>query len=231
VVASVDPELKAKGQASFVIGAETPGLEQGSKIHKTGIRASHTAEVVLDNVRIPVSQVLGGKKALDARLATARSGKSSGGQPAMATFEMSRAYVGAMAVGIARGAFEYALKYAQERVQFGKPIIEHQLIAQKIANMSTEIDSARLLVWRALWMARNGKPLTKGEGSMAKLKASEVAVDVTRQAIQILGGAGFTTDHPVERMHRDSLVFTIFEGTSEIQQLIIASALAGRRIR
>lgn len=231
VVASVDPELGAKGQASFVIGPNTTGLTQGSKIKKTGIKASHTAEVVLTDVRVPVAQLLGGKKKLDARLQKAKTGSKSGGQPAMATFESSRSSVGAMAVGIARGAYQHALNYAQERKQFGKPIIEHQLIAGQLADMATRIDAARLLVWRAGWMARNGIPFKNAEGSQAKLFASECAVDVTRQAVQILGGAGFACDHPVERLHRDSLVFTIFEGTSEIQKLIIASSLAGRRIR
>ena len=132
----------------------------------------------------------------------------------MSTFEMSRPTVGALAVGIARAAYEYALDYAKERVQFGRPIIENQAIAFMLADMKMEIDCARLLVWRASWMGRNGKPFTNAEGSMSKLKAGEVAVWATERAIQILGGNGYTREYPVERWHRDAKIYTIFEGTS-----------------
>jgi alkylation response protein AidB-like acyl-CoA dehydrogenase len=230
VVAAVDPELKARGQASFVIGPNTPGLSQGQKFKKHGIRASHTAEVILDDVRIPGSQLLGGKEKLDARLARVREGKSTKTQAAMATFEASRPLVGAQALGIARAAYEYALDYAKERKAFGKAIIENQGIAFKLADMHMEIDAARLLVWRACWMAANKKPFTAGEGSMSKLKAGEVAVKVTEEAIQILGGYGYTREYPVERWHRDSKIYTIFEGTSEIQRLVIARAISGIHI-
>jgi acyl-CoA dehydrogenase len=196
-----------------------------------GIRASHTAEVVLDDVRIPGSCLLGGKEKLDARLARAREGQSSKVQAAMATFEASRPAVGAQALGIARAAYEYSLEYAKERKQFGKPIIENQAIAFKLANMKMHIDAARLLVWRAAWMGKAGKPFEAGEGSMSKLFAGETAVWVTEEAIQILGGAGYIKDHPVERWHRDSKIYTIFEGTSEIQRLVIARAISGVHIR
>jgi alkylation response protein AidB-like acyl-CoA dehydrogenase len=231
VVAAVDPELKARGQASFVIGPNTPGLSQGQKFEKHGIRASHTAEVILDDVRIPGSQLLGGKEKLDARLARAKEGQATKTQAAMATFEASRPLVGAQALGIARAAYEYALEYAKERKAFGRAIIENQGIAFKLADMHMEIDAARLLVWRACWMAANKKPFTAGEGSMSKLKAGEVAVKVTEEAIQILGGYGYIRDYPVERWHRDSKIYTIFEGTSEIQRLVIARAISGVHIQ
>ena len=229
VVAAVEPGLKGRGQASFIVPPNTKGLSQGQKYLKHGIRASHTAEVVLDDVRVPGNCLLGGKEKLDAKLARAHEMTSSGKQPAMATFEATRPVVGAQALGIARAAYEYSLQYAKERVAFGKPIVMHQAIAFKLANMATEIDAARLLIWRAAWMARNGG-FKNGEGSMSKYKASEVAVRVTEDAIQILGGYGYTREYPVERWHRDAKIHTIFEGTSEIQQLVIARAISGLRI-
>ncbi|HVF19885.1 MAG TPA: acyl-CoA dehydrogenase family protein [Mycobacteriales bacterium] len=227
VVASVEPELKSRGQASFVIPPGTNGLAQGQKFSKHGIRASHTAEVVLDDVRLPGRCLLGGKEKLDERLARAREGVSSRGQAAMKTFETSRPAVGAQAVGVARAAYEYSLEYAKTRVQFGRPIIANQGIAFTIADMKTRIDAARLLVWRAAWMGRNDIPFTAGEGSMSKLFAGETAVWVTQQAIQVLGGNGYTRDYPVSRWHRDAAIYTIFEGTSEIQRLVISRAVSG----
>jgi alkylation response protein AidB-like acyl-CoA dehydrogenase len=231
VVATVDPNLGTRGHASFIIPPNTPGMTQGQKFKKHGIRASHTAEVVLDDVRIPGSCLLGGKEKLDARLARAREGKSSRGNASMATFEASRPAVGAMAVGIARAAYEYSLEYAKTRVQFGKPIVENQAVAFTLADMKTSVDASRLLVWRAAWMARNGKTFESAEGSMSKLFASETCKKVTADAIQILGGNGFTREYPVERMHRDSAIYTIFEGTSEIQRLVIARTISGAAIR
>src|SRR3954465_2212942 len=225
IVAAVDPELKARGHASFVVPPGTPGLRMGQKFQKHGIRASHTAEVILDDVRVPGSCLLGGKEKLDARLARAREGQSTKTQAAMSTFESSRPLVGAQALGIARAAYEYSLDYAKERQQFGRPIIENQAIAFKLADMKMEIDAARLLVYRACWMARNGKQFVAGEGSMSKLKAGEVAVWATEQAIQILGGYGYVRDYPVEKWHRDSKIYCIFEGTSEIQRLVISRAV------
>jgi alkylation response protein AidB-like acyl-CoA dehydrogenase len=230
VVATVEPALKAKGQASFVVPPGTKGLSMGQKYAKHGIRASHTAEVVLDDVRVPGRCLLGGKPKLDAKLARAReAGHSGEKQPAMATFEATRPSVGAQALGIARAAYEFALDYAKERRAFGRPIIMNQAIAFKLADMCMEIDAARLLVWRAAWLARNGG-YRHGEGSMSKLKAGEVAVWATEQAIQILGGYGYTREYPVERWHRDAKIYTIFEGTSEIQRLVIARAISGLRI-
>ena len=230
VVATVDPELRGRGQASFIVPPGTKGLSMGQKYQKHGIRASHTSEVVLDDVRVPGRCLLGGKEKLDAKLARARErGHSGEKQPAMATFEATRPTVGAQALGIARAAYEYALEYSKERKTFGKPIVMHQAIAFKLANMATEIDASRLLIWRAAWLARNGG-FKNGEGSMSKYKASEVAVRVTEDAIQILGGYGYTREYPVERWHRDAKIHTIFEGTSEIQQLVIARAISGLRV-
>ena len=229
VVASVDPELKSKGQASFIVPPGTKGLSMGQKYKKHGIRASHTSEVVLDDVKVPGSCLLGGKEKLDAKLARARENVSTGKQPAMATFEATRPAVGAQALGVARAAYEYALDYAKERHAFGRPIIMNQAIAFKLANMATEIDASRLLIWRAAWLAKNGT-FKNGEGSMSKWKASETAVRVTEDAIQILGGYGYTREYPVERWHRDAKIHTIFEGTSEIQQLVISRAISGLRI-
>ncbi len=245
VVAAVDPALKARGQASFVVGPEFKGkgLSQGQKFKKHGIRASHTSEVILDDLVLPGSALLGEKSKLDERLARARERAAAlargeklertrvkGGQAAMATFEASRPAVGAQAVGIARAAYEYALEYAKTREQFGRPIVENQGIAFMLADMKTKLDASRLLVWRAAWMGKNNIPFTAGEGSMSKLFAGETAVEVTEKAIQILGGNGYTREYPVERWHRDAKIYTIFEGTSEIQRLIISRAISGHQI-
>jgi len=244
VVATVDPSLGTKGQAAFVVPkSEVRGLEQGTKLRKHGLRASHTADVFFDNVRIPAGNVLGGKEKLDARIARAHEARAAAGSASsaaagrnasMATFEITRHIVGAQAVGIARAAYEVALDYAKTREQFGRPIVDNQGIAFKLADMALEIDAARLLVWRAANMSaalmRGETPdYRHGEGSMAKLKAGEVAVHVTEQAIQILGGNGYTREYPVERMHRDAKIYTIFEGTSEIQRLVIARNETGLR--
>ncbi|MEU1590244.1 acyl-CoA dehydrogenase family protein [Micromonospora sp. NPDC005710] len=231
VTASVDPTLGSRGQAAFVVPPGTPGLVATRKLRKLGLRASHTADVFLDGVRVPGRCLLGGRDALQERLDRARSGQRATGQAAMRTFELSRPTVGAQALGVARAAYEYALDYAKDRVQFGRPIIENQAVAFALADMRMEIDAARLLVWRASWMGRNNRPFTAGEGSMSKLKAGEVAVSVTEKAVQLLGGAGFLRDHPVERWYRDAKIYTIFEGTSEIQRLVISRAISGMQIR
>jgi acyl-CoA dehydrogenase len=246
VVATVDPSLGHRGQASFVIPPGTPGLRQGKKERKLGIRASHTAEVLLEDCRVPADCLLGGTERLQAKLERARDAqaaaqagtgaagaastqapRSRGTSGALATFEATRPIVGAQAVGIARAAFEFARDYARERVQFGKPIAAQQAIAFKLADMATEIDAARLLVWRASWMARNGMGFAHAEGSMSKLKAGEVATRVTDEAIQVLGGYGFIRDFPVEKWHRDAKIYSLFEGTSEIQRLVISRANGG----
>jgi acyl-CoA dehydrogenase len=230
IVASVEPDLGARGHASFVVPPGTSGLKAGKKEKKMGIRASHTGEVLLDDCRVPSACLLGGEEKLEERLARAREGKSSKVQAAMSTFEATRPLVGAQAVGIARAAYEFALEYAKEREQFGRKIIENEGIAFKLADMKMEIDAARLLVWRAAWMAAQQKRFENGEGSMSKLKAGEVAVWVTEQAIQVLGGYGYIRDFPVEQWHRDSKIYTLFEGTSEIQRLVVARAISGLHI-
>jgi len=248
VTAVVDPELGSRGQAAFVVPPGTKGLEGAKKLRKLGLRASHTADVFLDDVRVPGACLLGGKDRLDERLARAREGKKAAGQAAsgrseaeaavkrasnsaMRTFELTRPAVGAQAIGVARAAYEYALEYAKGRVQFGRPIVENQAVAFALADMRMEIDAARLLVWRASWMGRTGRKFEAAEGSMSKLKAGEVAVWATERAIQILGGNGYTREFPVERMHRDAKIYTIFEGTSEIQRLVISRAISGVHVR
>jgi alkylation response protein AidB-like acyl-CoA dehydrogenase len=231
VVASVAPAFGSRGQATFIVPPGTAGLSQGQKFRKHGIRASHTAEVILDNVRVPGRCLVGGKERLDARLARLAAGGSSGEQAALKTFEQSRPTVAAMAVGVARAALEFATEYATQRVQFGQPIGQFQGVAFMLADMQASVDAARLLTWRAAWMARNGMRFDHAEGSISKLVAGETAVRVTEQAIQILGGNGYTREYPVERWHRDAKIFTIFEGTSEIQRMIIGRAVTGLDVR
>jgi acyl-CoA dehydrogenase len=232
VIASVDRELGARGHAAFVIPkSEVKGISEGAKVSKHGLRASHTADVHLDDCRVPAEYVLGGRERLQERLARVREGKKGNTQAAMQTFEASRPTVAAQALGIARAAYEYALAYAKEREQFGRKIVENQAIGFTLARMKTEIDASRLLVWRASWMGRNLVPFEAAEGSMSKLKAGEVAVWVTERAIQILGGNGYTREFPVERFHRDAKIYDIFEGTSEIQQMVVARAISGMHIK
>jgi alkylation response protein AidB-like acyl-CoA dehydrogenase len=225
VVATVDPELGHRGQASFIVSRED-GIRPGKKEKKLGIRASDTSEVVLDDVRIPVDRVLGGIDKLEAKLDRARKGESTGrSSAALRTFEVTRPAVAAQAVGIARAALEFAVDYAKDRKAFGVPISQHQSVQNMLADMAVEVECARLLTYRAAWLAANGQPFPKAEGSMSKLKAGETAVRVTEQAVQVLGGYGFIKDFPVEKWYRDSKIYTIFEGTSEIQRMVIARAL------
>jgi alkylation response protein AidB-like acyl-CoA dehydrogenase len=226
IVATVDPELGHRGQASFVISKDDPGIRPGKKEKKLGIRASDTSEVILDDCRIPLDRVLGGTDKLEAKLERGRKGESSGrSSTALAAFERTRPSVAIQAVGIARAALEFAIDYAKDRRAFGVPIAEHQSIQNALSDMATEIEAARLLVYRAAWLAASGRPFELAEGSMSKLKAGEVAVSVTEKAVQILGGYGYIKDFPVEKWYRDSKIYTIFEGTSEIQRMVIARAL------
>jgi alkylation response protein AidB-like acyl-CoA dehydrogenase len=225
VVATVDPALGHRGQAAFIVGPGDPGLRQGKKEEKLGIRASHTAEVLLEDCRIPLENVVGGMDRLEQKLERARTGQASGQSAALKSFEVTRPSVAAQAVGIARAAFEYSRDYAKQRTQFGRPIIENQGIAFKLADMALEIDAARLLTHRAAWLGRNGT-FDHAEGSMSKLKAGETAVWVTEQAVQILGGYGYIKDFPVEKWYRDAKIYTIFEGTSEVQRMVISRSLA-----
>jgi alkylation response protein AidB-like acyl-CoA dehydrogenase len=192
---------------------------------------SRATEVLLSDVRVPGRCVVGGRDRLEERLARVREGGRGGEQAAMKTFEASRPGVAAMAVGVARAAAEYATEYARTRVQFGRPVGQNQAVAFMLADMRAAVDAARLLTWFAAWMARQGKPFASAEGSMSKLVAGETPVRVTEQAIQVLGGNGYTRDYPVERWHRDAKIFTIFEGTSEIQRMIIGRAVTGLDVR
>lgn len=228
VVATVDPDLGIRGQASFIVSREQDkGISQGKKEKKLGIRASHTAEVLLEDCFVPGDRIVGGQEKLDAKLERARTGGHERGSVALRTFEITRPLVACQAVGIARAALEFAVEYAKGRSTFGTPIIQHQGVAFQLADMATEVDAARLLVHRAAWMAGSGQPFAKAEGSMSKLKAGETAVRVTEQAVQICGGYGYIKDLPVEKWYRDSKIYTLFEGTSEIQRLVISRALAG----
>lgn len=224
VNAVVDPELGHKGQALFIVPGGTPGLELVRKLDKLGCRASHTAELKFDNCRIPAENLLGTEEKLEHRLANAREGKR-GRSATLGTFEQTRPMVAAQAIGIARAALEFATDCANDREAFGGPIIRNQGISFPLADLATQIDSARLLTWRAAWMAANGVEFRNAEGSMSKLAASEVAVRATEQAIQTLGGWGYISDNPVEKWYRDAKLYTIFEGTSEIQRVVIGQAL------
>ena len=228
VNAVVDEELGHRGQGLFVVPGGTPGLKMVRKLDKLGCRASHTAELLFEGVRVPGANLLGGQEKLEHKLAKARetvAGGKRSGSATLGTFEQTRPMVAAQAIGIARAALEYATQYATEREAFGGPIIDHQGIAFPLADLATQIDAARLLTWRASWMAANGVPFERGEGSMSKLAASEVAVKATERAIQTMGGWGYITDHPVEKWYRDAKLYTIFEGTSEIQRMVISNAL------
>jgi acyl-CoA dehydrogenase len=228
VNAVVDEELGHRGQAMFIVPGGTPGLEMVRKLDKLGCRASHTAELKFNGVRVPADNLLGGQEKLEHKLAKAREAMADGqrsGSATMGTFEQTRPMVAAQALGIARAAIEYATEYSNRREAFGAPIIDNQGIAFPLADLATAIDSARLLTWRASWMAATGVPFERGEGSMSKLAASEVAVRTTERAIQTMGGWGYVKDHPVEKWYRDAKLYTIFEGTSEIQRIVISNAL------
>jgi alkylation response protein AidB-like acyl-CoA dehydrogenase len=226
IVATVDPELGHRGQASFIISRDDPGIRPGKKEKKLGIRASDTSEVILEDCRIPIDRVLGGMDRLEKKLDKARKGEATGrSSAALRTFEITRPSVAIQAVGIARAALEFAIDYAKDRKAFGVPIAEHQSIQNHLADMAVDVECSRLLVYKAAWMAASGQPFTKAEGSMSKLKGAETAVSVTEKAVQVLGGYGYIKDFPVEKWYRDSKIYTIFEGTSEIQRMVIARAL------
>ena len=225
VVATVDPELGHRGQASFVVPKGTPGLVPVRQLSKLGLRAAYTGEFRLENCRVPADHLLGGQDKLDEKLAAARNKDESSGSTTLKALERSRPVVAAQAIGVARAAYEYALEYAQERHAFGRPVIEHPPVAELLADMAVEIDAARLLAWRAAWMGATDQDYQSAEGSMSKLKASEVATRVTEKAVQVLGGHGYICDHPVEKWYRDAKVFDIYEGTSQIQRMVIARSL------
>ena len=222
VVANVDPELGHRGQTSFIVPKDTPGLTQGKKEDKIGIRASHTAEVVLEDCRIPMEYLLGGKDKLDKKLERARSGKSGGSSNALATFEITRPMVGASALGIAQAAYEWTLEYLEDKSDSDGPLMEQQRIQQTLADVATEIEASRLLVWRAAWMGRNGVPMTGGQGSMSKLKAGDVTMWATTTLMDLVGEAAQSTDCPLEKFFRDAKIYQLFEGTAQVQRLVIS---------
>ena len=222
VVATVDPSLGTRGQASFIVPKDTPGLSQGKKETKLGIRASHTAEVVLDDVRLPLDHLLGGMEKLERKLERARSGQKSRGADALATFEVTRPLVGASALGIAQAAYEATLEYLDGQTEDGIALLDTPRIQQVLADVATEIEAARLLVQRASWMGRNGVPMTGGQGSMSKLKAGDVAMWATTTLVDLVGPAAWSEDLPLEKFFRDAKIYQLFEGTAEIQRMVIS---------
>jgi len=223
VVATVDPDLGHRGQASFVVPKDTPGLSQGKKEDKIGIRASQTAEVVLEDCRIPLDYLLGGMDKLEKKLERARSGQSTGrASGALATFEITRPLVGASALGIAQAAYEWTLEYLEDHVIESQPALEVQRVQQVMADVATEIEASRLLVWRAAWMGRNGIPMTGGQGSMSKLKAGDVTMWATTTLMDLVGPYAQTMDCPLEKWFRDAKIYQIFEGTAQVQRLVVS---------
>ena len=218
---TTDKSLGPAGIAGFVIEKGTPGMRQGRKEKKMGVRASHTAQVIFEDCFVPE----------EARLGFDKEGNATGpgAVGALLMLEATRPMVAAGALGIARAAYDFARDYSLERVAFGKPIAKHEAIGFKLADMATEIDAARLLIWRAGWMALNGVPYARGEGSMAKLFAGDMAMRVTTDAVQVLGGYGYIKEYPVERFMRDAKIYQIWEGTAEIQRLVISRLILGER--
>jgi acyl-CoA dehydrogenase len=212
IFASTDPSRGARGLSAFIVPMDTPGVKVGKHENKMGHRASDTAELYFDDVKIPVGNLL--------------KREGYGFIIAMKTLDSARPAVGAGAVGVARAAYEEALKYAQNRVQFGKPIAAFQYNAFKLAEMATDIDAARLLVYRSAWMLDTGKKASK-ESAMAKVVATDTAMRVTTDAVQMMGGYGYMKEYPVEKMMRDAKLFQIYEGTNEIQKHVISLELLG----
>jgi alkylation response protein AidB-like acyl-CoA dehydrogenase len=235
VVATVDPELGHRGQASFVVPKGTPGLRQGKKETKLGIRASQTAELVFEDCRIPVEYLLGGMDKLERKLERARSGESSGrASNALATFELTRPIVGASAIGIAQAAYEWTLEYMLEGAPVldpieelldqsstaGRPPLKRQYVQQVLADVATEIEAARMLCQRASWMGRNGVPMSGGQGSMSKLKAGDVTMWATTRLLDLVGPAA--AGSPLEKWFRDAKIYQLFEGTAQVQRLVVS---------
>lgn len=208
VMSMTDKTKKTRGISAFIVEADTPGFTIGKIEDKMGIRASATGELIFENVKVPKENLLGKE--------------GEGFKIAMQTLDGGRIGIAAQALGIAEGAMEETVKYIQERIQFGKPISAFQGIRWYIAEMETKINATRCLMYNAIYLKENGKPYSK-EASMAKLFASETAKYVTDMAIQLHGGYGFTKDYPVERMHRDAKITEIYEGTSEVQKMVIAA--------
>ncbi len=210
VFAATDPEKKHKGISAFIVEKGMEGFTFGKKEKKLGIRASTTLELRFDQVRVPEENLLGAE--------------GDGFKIAMMTLDGGRNGIAAQAVGIAQGALDEAISYAKERTQFGKPIAKQQAIQFKLADMAAKIESARLLTYQAAWLEDNGLPYGK-YSAMAKLMAGDIAMEVTTEAVQVFGGYGYTREYPVERMMRDAKITQIYEGTNEIQRIVIANYL------
>jgi alkylation response protein AidB-like acyl-CoA dehydrogenase len=213
VMAVTDRSVGTKGISAFIVEHGTPGMTAGKKEDKLGMRASDTSEVLFENCRIPVDQLLGAE--------------GQGFVNTMQVLDAGRIGIAALSVGLAQGAYEAALNYAKERRSFGKPIASFQAIQWKLADAATKIEAARLLTYRAAYLKEQHRRTTL-ESSMAKLYASEVAVRVAEECVQIHGGYGFVKDYPAEKFYRDVKLLTIGEGTSEIQRLVIARQLLSR---
>ncbi|MCU9613330.1 acyl-CoA dehydrogenase [Caldibacillus lycopersici] len=210
VFALTDPESKQKGTSAFIVESTFPGFKVGKKEKKLGIRSSPTTEIIFEECRVPKENLLGEE--------------GQGFKIAMMTLDGGRNGIAAQAVGIAQGALDAAVAYAKERKQFGKPIIANQGISFKLADMATNIEAARLLTYQAAWLESNGLPYGKAS-AMAKLFAGDTAMSVTTEAVQVFGGYGYTTEYPVERFMRDAKITQIYEGTQEIQRLVISRML------
>ncbi|PIC77199.1 acyl-CoA dehydrogenase [Sporosarcina sp. P19] len=210
VFAVTDPESKHKGTSAFIVESTFEGFSVGKKERKLGIRSSPTTEVVLDNCRVPKENLLGAE--------------GDGFIIAMKTLDGGRNGIAAQAVGIAQGALDAAVDYSKERVQFGKPIVANQGISFKLADMATATEASRLLTYQAAWLESNDLPYGKAS-AMAKLMAGDTAMKVTTEAVQVFGGYGYTKDYPVERYMRDAKITQIYEGTQEIQRLVISRML------
>lgn len=202
--------LDSKGMTAFIIERGNPGLKAGKKENKLGMRASETAEVIFEDCFVPDENVVGGEK-----------GVGRGFQQAMQILDGGRISIAALGLGIAKGAYEASVKYAKERQQFGQPIAQFQAIGFKLADMATKIEAGELLTMQAAYLKNNKKPMTK-ESAFAKYYTSEIAVQISTDAVQVHGGYGYTKDFPVEKFYRDSKLCTIGEGTSEIQKLVIS---------
>jgi len=210
IFATIDRARGHKGVTAFIVPGDAPGVSGGKKEKKLGIRCSHTGEVLLDNVRVPVENRLGEE--------------GSGFKLAMTMLDRSRPMVAAIALGIARAAYEYARDYAKERVQFGKPIAANQAIQFLLADMATKVQAARLMTWWSAKVTETGRPYLY-ESSMAKNFASDVAMEVTTDAVQIFGGYGYIREYPVEKLFRDAKITQIYEGTNQIQKMVVANQL------
>ncbi len=210
VFATTDPKKKHKGIISLIVPSNLEGVSHGEPIDKMGQRASNTTPVIFKNVRVPKKNLLGGE--------------GEGFKKAMAALDITRPMIAIGSVGIARTALELATQYAKKRIQFGVPIAQHQAVQFMLADMAKDIEAARLLVWKAAWLADQGIRNSK-EAAMAKALAADVAMQVTTNAVQIYGGMGYTKWHPVEKLMRDAKVIQIYEGTAQIMRLIIARQL------